>query len=82
MNKRMGFLSLLLMLAVLPAFAVYNRQGIPDSSEVRQKLVESWFTAPVEAVRGKTVDEKKALHTLHNVPLASSHGEEIKHCLV
>ena len=53
MNKRMGFLSLLLMLAVLPAFAVYNRQGIPDSSEIRQKLVESWFTAPVEAVRGK-----------------------------
>ena len=52
MNKRMGFLCLLMVVA-LPCFALYNRQGIPDSSEIRQKLVESWFTAPVETVRGK-----------------------------
>lgn len=55
MNKRMGFWCLMVwtVVAVVPCFALYNRQGIPDSSEIRQKLVESWFTAPVEEVRGK-----------------------------
>ena len=53
MNKRMGFLCLLMTMIGASSFALYNRQGIPDSSEIRQKLVESWFTAPVEAVRGK-----------------------------
>lgn len=53
MNKRMGFLCLLLIMMGASSFALYNRQGIPDSSEIRQNLMESWFTAPVEAVRGK-----------------------------
>ena len=53
MNKRMGFLCLLLIMMGASSFALYNRQGIPDSSEIRQNLVESWFTAPLEAVRGK-----------------------------
>lgn len=52
MNKRMALLCLLMVVA-LPCFALYNRQGIPDSSEIRQKLVESWFTAPVETVRDR-----------------------------
>lgn len=53
MNKRMGFLCLLMIMIGASSFALYNRQGIPDSSEIRKKLVESWFTAPLEAVRGK-----------------------------
>ena len=53
MNKRMGFLCLLMIMIGASSFALYNRQGIPDSSEIRQNLVESWFTAPLEAVRGK-----------------------------
>lgn len=58
MNKWMGFLCLIvwMMVASAPCFALYNRQGIPDSSEIRQKLVESWFTAPVEEVRGKVTE--------------------------
>lgn len=53
MNRRMGFLCLLLVLVGSYSFALYNRQGIPDSSEIRQTLVEAWFTAPLEEVRGK-----------------------------
>ena len=53
MNKRMGFLCLLMIMIGASSFALYNRQGIPDSSEIRQNLVESWFTAPLEAVRGR-----------------------------
>ena len=53
MNKRMGFLCLLMIMIGASSFALYNRQGIPDSSEIRQNLVESWFTAPLEAVRDK-----------------------------
>ena len=32
-------------------FADYNRYGIPDSSEIRRSLRETWFEAPLEAVR-------------------------------
>lgn len=32
-------------------FAVYSRYGIPDSSEIRKKLVETWFEAPLSDVR-------------------------------
>lgn len=53
MSKRKGFLCLLMVVMGASVFALYNRQGIPDSSEIRQNLVESWFTAPVDAVRAK-----------------------------
>lgn len=39
-----------------PCFALYNKQGVPDSSEVRIGLVENWFTAPVEQVRANTTE--------------------------
>lgn len=39
-----------------PCFALYNRQGVPDSSEVRVGLVQNWFTAPVEQVRANTTE--------------------------
>lgn len=53
MSKRKGFLCLLMVVMGASVFALYNRQGIPDSSEIRQNLVESWFTAPVDVVRAK-----------------------------
>lgn len=34
-----------------PASALYNKYGIPDSSEIRRGLVEKWFEAPLSAVR-------------------------------
>lgn len=46
----------LLMFSVLPCFALYNKQGIPDSSEVRKSLVQSWFTASVEQVRSNKTE--------------------------
>lgn len=34
-----------------PAFALYNKYGVPDSSEIRKDLVELWFEAPLSSVR-------------------------------
>lgn len=36
---------------VLPCFAVYNSFGVPDSSEIRKDLIETWFEAPLQNVR-------------------------------
>ena len=41
----------LFSLFVLPVFALYNSFGVPDSSEIRKELVESWFEAPLQNVR-------------------------------
>ncbi len=43
--------ALCVVFSVIPAFAVYNRYGIPDSSEIRRDLVETWFEAPLQNVR-------------------------------
>ena len=40
-----------ILLITFPLFAAYNRLGIPDSAEIRENLVETWFTAPLEYVR-------------------------------
>lgn len=32
-------------------FAEYNSRGIPDSSDIRKDLIETWFEAPLESVR-------------------------------
>lgn len=32
-------------------FAEYNSLGIPDSSDIRKSLIETWFEAPLDAVR-------------------------------
>ncbi len=39
------------LFVMLPVFAAYNRLGIPDSSEIRARLEELWFTAPLSEVR-------------------------------
>ncbi len=44
-------LILLSVFLFTPVFAEYNRLGIPDSSEIRQSIAETWFHAPVEYVR-------------------------------
>lgn len=44
-------LGFLLTLIVLPVFALYNSYGVPDSSEIRRDLVETWFEAPLQNVR-------------------------------
>ena len=76
MSKRKGFLCLLMVVMGASVFALYNRQGIPDSSEIRQKLVESWFTAPVETVRGKVPElHRNNVGTVFQIPWAYL-GEE------
>ena len=37
--------------SITPIFASYNRYGVPDSSEIRKDLVETWFEAPLSSVR-------------------------------
>lgn len=44
----LGFITALL---ISPVFAAYNSWGIPDSSEIRGKLVETWFENTLENVR-------------------------------
>ena len=51
MKKRFGIALFALIYSVLPLFALYNRFGVPDSSEIREGLVESWFEAPLMNVR-------------------------------
>ncbi|MCR4742598.1 MAG: hypothetical protein K5866_07005 [Treponema sp.] len=51
MKKSLIFAFLLLCSSLL--FAAYNSLGIPDSAEIRQGLLESWFQAPIESLRAK-----------------------------
>lgn len=36
------------------SFAEYNAMGIPDSTEIRQSVLDSWLKAPFNDIRGKT----------------------------
>ncbi len=49
--KRKFFVLIATLFAILPCFAAYNSWGIPDSAEIRTKLSEIWFEAPLETVR-------------------------------
>ena len=40
-------------LFISQVFADYNKEGIPDSTEVRKKLIDSWLTAPVADLQKK-----------------------------
>ena len=42
---------LLFFLFFSSVYAEYNRYGIPDSSEIRQSLEQTWFYAPLSNVR-------------------------------
>lgn len=42
---------LLFFLFFSSVYAEYNRDGIPDSSEIRQSLEQTWFYAPLSNVR-------------------------------
>lgn len=44
-------LFLLILFGISPVFAAQQKWNIPDSSEVRKKLVEKWFEAPLSSVR-------------------------------
>ena len=52
MKKSWAFISLFL-LTLVPVFADYTKSGIPDSTEIRKGLVQTWFNAPVQDVRAK-----------------------------
>lgn len=53
MNRKCAvyFCLAVLLIGSAPLFALYNRYGIPDSSEIRKDLVETWFEAPLSSVR-------------------------------
>ena len=51
MKKRSAVFLGLLVLALHSVFADYNKSGVADSSEIRRNLVETWFEAPLSAVR-------------------------------
>ena len=56
MAKKFFSLSFFVFIALLPAFALYNPQQIPDSSEIRSSLIDEWFKAPVNSVRANTTE--------------------------
>lgn len=51
------FLLILIFPAV--AFASYNSLGVPDSAEIRKSIVETWFEAPLSAVRENPPELRK-----------------------
>lgn len=52
--RKLSSCLLFLLLSVIPVFADYSRLGIPDSTEIRKEIVNTWFTAPVQEVRLKS----------------------------
>ncbi len=42
--------------AVLPVFAQYNKFNVPDSSEIRAEIAESWFSPDLSALREKRTE--------------------------
>lgn len=57
MKKILLFFGLLFISSFI--FASYNSLGVPDSSDIRKQLVETWFEAPLSAVR----DNKTQIYT-------------------
>ncbi|MCR5217130.1 hypothetical protein [Treponema sp.] len=41
------------LLNVIPVFADYLLGSLPDSSEIRSRIIDSWFTAPVSELQKK-----------------------------
>ena len=50
-NVLLGLFILISSIVATPLFAAYNRLGIPDSSEIRKQIIETWLTAPLSYVR-------------------------------
>ena len=60
MTKKVFITFLCLFLSVFTRlFAAYNSLGIPDSSEIRVSLRESWFEAPLSLVRTNNAFETR-----------------------
>jgi hypothetical protein len=49
--KKIFSLSVFFMVGCISVYAEYRRCEIPDSSEIRRDLIESWFEAPLSNVR-------------------------------
>lgn len=52
-------LPLIIFLTALPVFSKDNRLGIPDSAEIREKLTETWFEAPLSTLREKEAEIRR-----------------------
>ena len=49
MKRRLAFL--VLFFVFTSVFAEYSSLGIPDSSDIRKELVETWFEASLDEIR-------------------------------
>ena len=49
--KKCLLAAIIFSLLMIPVFSAYNSWGIPDSSEIRAKLVENWFENDLENIR-------------------------------
>lgn len=49
--KRILFIFAVLFFSTTQVFAVFSTTGIPDSSDIRKNLVETWFEAPIDLLR-------------------------------
>lgn len=59
MKKLKSLIVFLLFSTTTSLFAAYNSLGIPDSSEIRKKLTETWFEAPLSTVRANIPEVRK-----------------------
>lgn len=43
-------------LCALPASAAYNSMGVPDSSQIRREIAETWLHQPLKVLRGRQAE--------------------------
>ena len=56
MKKTIGLLCSAFL--IFSVFAEYNRLGVPDSAEIRSKVKENWFTAPLSTIRNNPPENR------------------------
>lgn len=57
-RKILSFLAIIIFTSA-SLFASYNSLGVPDSSEIRKSIVETWFEAPLSSVRDNPPELRK-----------------------
>lgn len=56
-SKRILLIFAVLFFSTTHVFAVFSTVGIPDSSDIRTNLVETWFEAPIDLLRDNPPDK-------------------------
>lgn len=58
-RKNAVFAAILVFFTAIPLFSAESRYDVPDSSDIRKGMRETWFEAPLSAVRQNHVELRK-----------------------